>query len=84
MYRIIPDAEVVGQVAALPVEALEPLAELLERLELLPWTGDPQHADNPDGSVRRAVFGRDGLGHLVYLVVDHVDEVHLLRVQWLG
>ncbi|WP_225730375.1 MULTISPECIES: hypothetical protein [unclassified Nocardia] len=82
MYRIIPDSVVVDQVAALPTEALLAYAEVLSVLEIEPWSGQPQHRDNPEGAVRRWVFG--GSGQLVYLIADRQREVHLLRLVWLG
>ncbi|MFC9250662.1 hypothetical protein [Amycolatopsis thailandensis] len=84
MYRIIPDSEVLDQVAKLPTAALAAFSEVLAVLELTPWNGEPQHAAKPDVEVRRFHFGPGDAGQVVYLIVEHVDEVHLLRVQWLG
>jgi hypothetical protein len=53
VYRIISDAATMAQVAALPDEALDAYAEVLEALRRTPWNGPPQHEDNPDGAVRR-------------------------------
>lgn len=72
------------QVAALPIEVLDAYAEVLAVMELTPWNGAPQHANNPDGAVRRWVFGPGGAGQVVYLIVEDLKEVHLLLVQWLG
>lgn len=41
MYRVVPDAASLEQVAALPVEALSAYAEVLAVLELQPWNGRP-------------------------------------------
>ena len=84
MYRIIPDTAVSEQVAALPAEALVSYAEVLEVLQLAPWNGRPQHPANPDAPVRRWAFGPGQAGHLVYLIVEEQQEVHLLLVQWWG
>jgi hypothetical protein len=84
VYRIVPDDEVLDQVAGLPVEALAAFQELLDVLALVPGNGLPQHASNPDGSVRWMTFGPGDAGQVVYLVLDDVREVHLLLVQWLG
>ena len=84
MYRIVPDAAVFPQVAALPVEGLEAYAELLAALEVAPWSGPSHHAANPDGAVRRWSFGPNRAGQVVYLVLEDRREVHLLVVQWLG
>jgi hypothetical protein len=44
VYRIVPDAAVSEQVAALPDQALASYAEVLDLLQLAPWKGQPQHA----------------------------------------
>ncbi|MFE6861958.1 hypothetical protein [Nocardia sp. NPDC057668] len=84
MYRIVPDPETFDQVAALPLDALEGYAEVLSFLELTPWAGHPQHVDNPEGAVRYWLFGPDSAGQIVYLVLENVREVHVLRVLWIG
>ncbi|MGH3710017.1 MAG: hypothetical protein ACRDRQ_18345 [Pseudonocardiaceae bacterium] len=63
MYRLIIYPEAQEQVAALPDEALDGYAEVLNVLELVPWSGEPQHKDNPDAAVRRWIFGSHGAGH---------------------
>lgn len=82
MYRIVPDPATIAQVAALPDEALDAYAELLEVLQLSPWNGQPQHEGNPDGAVRRWSFGSGHAGQVVYLIVEDRHEVHPLLVQW--
>ena len=82
MYRIIPDAAVSEQVAALPIEVLPGYAEVLTVLQLKPWNGRPQHEDNPDAAVRRWTFGPGQAGQVVYLILEDQREVHLLLVQW--
>lgn len=75
------------QVAALPADALDAYAEVLEVLEVLqltPWNGRPQHEDNPEGAVRRWKFGVSQAGQVVYLILEEQQEVHLLLVQWWG
>jgi hypothetical protein len=83
-YRIVPDESTLAQVAALPPEALAAYAQVLDVLEVAPWNGEPQHAGNPDGPVRRWHFGREGAGQVLYLIVEEPPEVHVLLVQWLG
>jgi hypothetical protein len=82
VYKIVPDTAVSEQVAALPAEALPGFADVLATLELAPWNGQPQHADNPDSAVRRWTFGPEGAGQVAYLILEDQREVHLLLVQW--
>ncbi|MGA9309478.1 MAG: hypothetical protein WBV74_03800 [Pseudonocardiaceae bacterium] len=84
MYRIVPDLATMTQVAALPADALDAYAEVLEVLQLTPWNGRPQHEDNPEGAVRRWKFGVSQAGQVVYLILEEQQEVHLLLVQWWG
>jgi hypothetical protein len=84
VYRLVHTPEAVDQLEALPPEALTPYAELIAMLELTPWNGESQNKANPSGAVRRWVFGLGGRGQVVYLVVDHPPEVHVLMIQWLG
>jgi hypothetical protein len=65
-----PRRGTVDEVAALPVEALLAYADVLAVLELKPWAGEPQHAAHPEGAVRRWVFGPDGAGQVIYLIVE--------------
>jgi hypothetical protein len=58
--------------------------EVLKVLQLTPWNGQPQHESNPDGAVRRWMFGAGQAGQLVYLIIEERLEVHLLLVQWWG
>jgi hypothetical protein len=70
------------QVAALPADALDAYAEVLEVLQLTPWNGRPLHENNPEGAVRRWTFASDQAGQVVYLILEEQQEVHLLLVQW--
>lgn len=65
---------------ALPREALLALAEVLDVLELAPWSGDPLVDRNPDGAVRTMSFG--GTGLITYVIVEHSGRVDLLQVHW--
>lgn len=84
MYRIVVYPEAQEQIAALPDEALAGYAEVAGVLELSPWNGPPHRASNPDGALRRWIFGPSAAGHVVYLIVEDLQEVHLVMVQWLG
>lgn len=48
-------------IAALPVGALNPLAEAITVLPLTPWNAAPIDPDNPSGLVRTLAFGDAGL-----------------------
>lgn len=82
MYRIVPDAAVSDQVAALPDLVLADYAQVLDLLQVVPWKGQPQHVANPDAPVRRWVFGPTQAGQVVYLILEEQREVHLLLVQY--
>ncbi|MFI9385979.1 hypothetical protein [Kutzneria sp. NPDC052558] len=84
MYRldIYPDAE--EQIEALPREALPGLTEVYNVLELTPWNGDPHHKDNPGAAMRRWKFGPGAEGQVIYLILEHQREVHIVMVQWWG
>jgi hypothetical protein len=68
------------QVAAVPQEALRPLAELFTVLETAPWSGEPFNSANPRGNMLTHAFG--GLGLATYLVLEEQREVYLLRIEW--
>lgn len=70
MYRLIPDAPTIEQVAALPEEALLFYAEVLSVLEVTPWAGRSLHEANPDGPVRRWTFGTGAAGQVIYLIYE--------------
>jgi hypothetical protein len=84
VYRLVPDPAVLDQIAALPDEAVEPYADLLDALVLAPWDGRPQHEANPAGPLRRWAFGPGRAGQVIYLILEAEHEVHLLLVQWLS
>ncbi|MGQ0717548.1 MAG: hypothetical protein ACT4NP_09585 [Pseudonocardiales bacterium] len=84
MYRIVVYPEAQDQIAALPDAALRDYAEVASVLEASPWNGPPHHRSNPDGAVRRWHFGPKTAGQVVYLIVEDIQEVHVLLVQWLG
>lgn len=80
----MPDPATMEQIAALPERALDAYAEVLDVLQVTPWNGRPQHEDNPEGAVRRWAFGPEADGQIVYLILEHQREVHLLLIQWWG
>jgi hypothetical protein len=84
VYEIRTYDEVVDQIGALPREALLAYAEVLALLQVAPWSGKPYNPDKPASPTRRLIFGRDGLGMVVYLVLDRDRWVDVVRVHWLG
>jgi hypothetical protein len=59
-YEILPEAR--DQVDSLPSVALIYYAELITFVELTPWGATSYREDNPDGNMRKIVFGRAGEG----------------------
>lgn len=53
-------------------------------LELAPRKGPPQSASNPEGVLRRSVFGPGAAGHVVYLILEQQREIHVVLAQWVG
>lgn len=84
MYRLGVDPEARAQIAALPDEAVPVFFEVLGVLELAPWSGQPQNEKNASAELRRWHFGPRSAGHVVYLIVEHLREVHVIMVQWLA
>jgi hypothetical protein len=70
VYGVTTYGEALAQIAALPDEALRGYAEVLGVLEFAPWSGRPQHKGNPEGAVRRWLFGPDEAGQVVYLILE--------------
>lgn len=73
-----------AQIDALPFPAALAYAEALGVLMLNPWGGEPVNRRNPDGAVRRLLFGAEGAGMLVYLIIEDDRRVDVLQVHWAG
>lgn len=82
MYRLRTYEEAIEQIAALPEAALDHYAQVIDVLELVPWSGDPYNMSNPDGAMRQLVFGPGGKGMVTYLVLEDQRRVDVLRVLW--
>lgn len=76
MYRIVADAAVPEQVAALRAEVLDVLA-------LIPWNGQPGTGQLGRRGAAMDVPARPA-GQVVDLILEQGHEAHLLRVQWWG
>ena len=81
MYRVVVDPDAAAQIAALPINALSDFARIYDVVEVAPRSGPSQNLDNPDGAVRHRLFGHEGAGDVVYLVLDRDREVHILPAQ---
>lgn len=84
MYEYSLPPEIRAAIAELPTSALLPLAEVLTVLQIAPWSGEPQHKDNPSGAVRRLLFGPGGAGQLVYVILESTRQVEVLTLLWAG
>jgi hypothetical protein len=83
VYRISVDEEAQEQVAALPTDLLPHYAEALDVLTTAPWSGEPYDRGKPASAMRRLLFGSQGRGEVIYVVVEDQLQVDLLRVYWL-
>jgi hypothetical protein len=50
-------------------------AELIAFIELTPWDAPPYRDDNPDGNLRKIVFGSTAEGIAVYLILEDQRRV---------
>jgi hypothetical protein len=80
VYQLILDPVAEDQIAAIPEEALRPLAELFTLLETAPWSGRPYDPANPKANMLTHTFGERGLA--TYVVMEEQREVYLIRVEW--
>ncbi|GII57471.1 hypothetical protein Pth03_58600 [Planotetraspora thailandica] len=80
MYKLVVDPIAEEQTAALPDEALRPLAELFTLLETAPWSGEPYNAANPKANMLTHAFGERGLA--TYIVLEDQRETYLVRIEW--
>jgi hypothetical protein len=80
VYKITLDLVAEEQIAAVPEQALHPLAELFALLETAPWSGQPYDPSNPKANMLTHTFGERGLA--TYVVMDEQREVYLIRIEW--
>lgn len=62
MYSAETEVDALGEVAALPAQALPAYAELMTVLEVAPWSGDPYNLERPDANMRTHTFGEAPTG----------------------
>ncbi|MFI7036395.1 hypothetical protein ACIBI0_06895 [Microbispora rosea] len=80
MYKLAIDPNAEEQIAALPDEALRPLAELFTLLETAPWSGKPYNQAKPRSNMLTHPFGERGLA--TYVVLEEQRESYLVRIEW--
>ncbi|MEU8273968.1 hypothetical protein ACGFIJ_02005 [Microbispora bryophytorum] len=80
MYKLVVDPIAEEQIAALPDEALRPLAELFTLLETAPWSGEPYNRAKPRSNMLTHPFGERGLA--TYVVLEEQRESYLVRIEW--
>ena len=83
MYLIVVDEEAQEQVAALPTSLLPHYAEALDIATMAPWSGKPYNPDKPLAAMRHLIFGPQGRGEVIYVIVEDQQRVDVLRVYWL-
>jgi hypothetical protein len=85
VYRIVPDDDVLDQVAELPEPALVAFRELLDVWPSSPGTDSPSTPTNPTprsaGSASAPAPATPA--RRAYLILEDRGEVHVLLVQWL-
>jgi hypothetical protein len=50
---------------------------------MAPWSGKPYNPEKPLGAMRHFLFGPEGRGEVIYVVVEDQQRVDVLRVYWL-
>ncbi len=76
--------EVAATVAVLPDSVLPSLSEVFDVLRITPWNGPPYNDDKPDAAMRHWAFGPDNIGDVVYVILENVRRVEVVRITWLG
>lgn len=82
MYTIHLHDEVLQALETLPHDALVSYAEAITVLEMNPQVGRPLNPSKPDG-LQELLFA-DGCGSILYLIIEHAVETHLVSVQYIG
>ena len=82
MYRIVTYPDAADQVGALPATGLKFYAQALDVLRLVPENGRPYNVERPWGMFE-VIFGPQGEGSVVYILLNAQREVHITLVQWI-
>lgn len=84
MYSVETIPEVLDQVAALPADALTSYAEVMALLEVAPWSGEAYNRQRFEANMRTHVFGKQGEGVAIYMILENQRRVVVLRVLWVA
>lgn len=84
LYSYEQTHEVGESLAAMPLDLLSPFAELIAFLELTPWAGAPYQPGNPEGNLRKMVFGLHNEALATYLILEEQRRVVVVSLIWLG
>ncbi|ASU83075.1 hypothetical protein CDO52_10035 [Nocardiopsis gilva YIM 90087] len=82
MYKVDFDDVAKEQLRELPEHLRPPLAALMDLLELQPWSGAPYNRARPDANIRVHSLGEESQCSVIYLIVDHLELVEILRIIW--
>lgn len=83
MYSIGKDKRIDEQISALPAESLSSFAETMAFLEITRGQDSSVDLITPRANILSKVFGPEGRGLVVYLVMERDRRVELLEVLWL-
>lgn len=74
-----------AQLARMPYELVDGFVETMAHVSIDPWNFQRQ-PDEPDSDhhAYRTVAFANGLGMVTFLILEHVSEVHVSRILWLG
>jgi hypothetical protein len=84
VYKVESADEAGHEVALLPEAVLPAYASSIDLLMLHPWGGESLRRTDPESPMRTHVFGADGAGLAIYLVLEDQQRVVVLRVLWSG
>lgn len=84
MYSVEWERHALDQLSVLPSDAFPFYAELVTVLQVAPWSGDSYDRQRPDANMRTHVFGQQGEGLVIYVILDDQRRVVVLRVLWAG
>jgi hypothetical protein len=82
-YRVESTPIAEQQILTLPHAGQAAYADLADRIAEDPWEGVPW-IDQTASAMRHAVFGDQGEGLAVYVILDRDERVVVVKVLWAG